>query len=63
VNVGGRSEAQLAQTVQIAPHTLLERARGDRLGKECAERGAGAGPLFLDDSERTQLPGEIGQPF
>jgi len=61
--VGGRREPQLTQTVEVAPNTLLERARGDRLRKERAQRRAVARPLFLDDPEGAKLPGEVGQPF
>ena len=61
--VGGRREAQLTQGVQVDPNAVRKRARGDRLRKERAERGAVARPLFLDDPQRAELPGEVGQPF
>src|SRR5439155_651211 len=42
--VGGRREAQLTQGVQVDPNAVRKRARGDRLRKERAERGAAARP-------------------
>jgi len=41
----------------------FERARGDRLRKERAERGAVTRPLFLDDPERAELFWRLSVPI